>query len=136
MKQRENVLRNEQGFTLIEIIAVLVILGLLAVVAVPKYLDLQTDAAEKAAYGIYAAAQSAASLNFAQGLLKPTGHTPITTGTLLLAGLDPAPEGWKKNSGDDGITDADGNYEIKITAGETITGDNPAPAKLNATWDD
>ena len=41
-------LRNQKGFTLVEIIAVLVILGILAAVAIPKYFKLQEEARDKA----------------------------------------------------------------------------------------
>ena len=57
--------REQHGFTLIEIIAVLVILGILAVVAVPKYKNLQDDAAKSAAQGLVAAAQSQLSMGYA-----------------------------------------------------------------------
>ena len=48
MKRYKRLKNNEMGFTLIEIIAVLVILGILAATAVPKYFDLQQRAKEKA----------------------------------------------------------------------------------------
>ena len=40
---------RSRGFTLIEIVMVLVLLGILAAVAVPKYFDLQRQAQEKVA---------------------------------------------------------------------------------------
>ena len=43
-KKNKGLLRNEQGFTLIEIIAVIIIMGILAAVAVPKFFSMQEDA--------------------------------------------------------------------------------------------
>ena len=45
---RRKLLRNDKGFTLVEIIAVLVILGILVVIAVPRYIDLEQNAKQKA----------------------------------------------------------------------------------------
>jgi MSHA pilin protein MshA len=55
----------QRGFTLIELVMVIVILGVLAAVAVPKFVDLKGDAADSALKGVAGAAASASSINYA-----------------------------------------------------------------------
>lgn len=55
----------QRGFTLIELVMVIVILGVLAAVAVPKFVDLKGDAQDAAIKGVAGAAASAASINYA-----------------------------------------------------------------------
>jgi MSHA pilin protein MshA len=73
-------LRNEKGFTLIEIIAVLVILGILAAVAIPKYLSMMDESRIAAAQGAIAEAKGRCSGYYANQLLAQT--TPNVSNVL------------------------------------------------------
>lgn len=71
-------LKKNKGFTLIELIVVIVILGILALVTVPSYLDISDDAKDGALKGQLGTIRAAIALQYAKNAISGTATYPDT----------------------------------------------------------
>jgi len=114
----------QKGFTLIELIITIVIIGVLAAVAIPKFLDLSNDADKGVASGVAAALASGTSVNYGRSKLpspvfctalnNPAGCVPHLT---TCADLDT----YKSQ-----LADIPGTYSVTDSGSTTLTTDGAA----------
>ena len=81
-------MKRNAGFTLIELIIVIVILGILAVTAAPKFINLQGDARTSTVNGLKGAVQAAASMTYSKAIIA--GQDKLDSGTATINGTSVA----------------------------------------------
>ena len=90
-------LRSQSGFTLIELVIIIVVLGILAAVAIPKYQDITVEAKAAACKGALGSLRSGVSIYYASQIVKRGTATwpPIDSlrrvGTVILQSLPANP---------------------------------------------
>ena len=125
---------NQKGFTLIELVVVLVILALLASVAVPKFFDLQKQAEAASVQGVLGSLGSALSIRSARGLATGEDVSALATGGSnellimedLLSNKPEKYQGAISNSADKGVwfDDSDNNDLVYVLLNDDIVSDS------------
>ncbi|GGQ30619.1 PilD processed protein [Shewanella litoralis] len=114
--------KQQRGFTLIELVVVIIILGILAVVAAPKFINLKSDAVIANLKGLQGALKSANTLVYSKAVLA--GQEKLDPGSVTLNGSAVTTRvGYLTPLGANVTLALDGSFEVMVGANDAITAD-------------
>ncbi|MEW6989174.1 type II secretion system protein [Colwelliaceae bacterium 6441] len=128
-------LTNTKGFTLIELVVVIVILGILAATAAPKFIDLTGDAKASIVDGVRGSLNSAADMAHAKALVE--GETKVTGSVTIAGSAVTLKWGWPDEDSIASLIDYDDDIEqVSGSNGTFQHKDASTPASCVAVYED